>query len=49
MEIVFSALYRTISELGAKASALQKRSVTSHMIEIVRSVAMFLFVLVLVL
>ncbi|XP_020277318.1 ent-kaur-16-ene synthase, chloroplastic isoform X2 [Asparagus officinalis] len=34
VEIVFSALYSTINELGAKASALQKRSVTPHIIEI---------------
>ncbi|KAJ6817447.1 putative ent-kaur-16-ene synthase, chloroplastic isoform X1 [Iris pallida] len=31
---VFSALYSTIHELGAKAWALQKRSITKHIIEI---------------
>lgn len=38
VEIIFSALYNTINELGAKASALQKRSVTNHIIEIWLSV-----------
>lgn len=36
VRILFLALYNTVNELGAKASALQKRNVTSHMIEIVR-------------
>ncbi|OAY80111.1 Ent-kaur-16-ene synthase, chloroplastic [Ananas comosus] len=34
VEIVFSAIYSTINELGAKASAVQNRSVTGHLVEI---------------
>ena len=36
VEIVFSALHSTISEIGVKASAWQARNVTSHIIDIVR-------------
>lgn len=34
VKIIYSAIYSTINELGAKASALQKRSVTDHLVEI---------------
>lgn len=34
VKIVFSALYSTINELGAKASTLQNRSVTNHIVDI---------------
>ncbi|XP_042386088.1 ent-kaur-16-ene synthase, chloroplastic-like [Zingiber officinale] len=34
VNIIFSALFNTINELGAKASALQKRTVTHHLVEI---------------
>ncbi|XP_020103571.1 ent-kaur-16-ene synthase, chloroplastic-like isoform X1 [Ananas comosus] len=34
VEIIFSALHSTINELGAKASAVQNRSVTGHLVEI---------------
>ncbi|XP_073100902.1 ent-kaur-16-ene synthase, chloroplastic-like [Elaeis guineensis] len=34
VKIIYSAIYSTINELGAKASALQKRSVTNHLIEL---------------
>lgn len=37
VKIIFSALFDTINELGTKASALQKRTVTHHLVEIVRS------------
>ncbi|EHA8588103.1 hypothetical protein COCNU_scaffold004112G000080 [Cocos nucifera] len=33
VKIVYSAFYSTINELGAKASALQKHSVTGHLVE----------------
>ncbi|KAL6651357.1 hypothetical protein ACP70R_010282 [Stipagrostis hirtigluma subsp. patula] len=34
VEIVFSAIYTLVNELGAKASALQDRDVTKHLVEI---------------
>ncbi|XP_008809130.1 ent-kaur-16-ene synthase, chloroplastic isoform X1 [Phoenix dactylifera] len=34
VKIIYSAICSTINELGAKASALQKRSVTDHLVEI---------------
>ncbi|KAK1260387.1 hypothetical protein QJS04_geneDACA023784 [Acorus gramineus] len=34
VEIIFSALYNTINDLGTRASSIQRRSVTSHIIEI---------------
>jgi len=34
VEVVFSALYTTVNQLGAKASALQNRDVTEHVVEI---------------
>ena len=36
VEIVFSALHSTISEIGVEALAWQARNVTSHIIDIVR-------------
>ncbi|XP_038976928.1 ent-kaur-16-ene synthase, chloroplastic-like [Phoenix dactylifera] len=33
VNILYSALYSTINEIGAKASALQKRCVTDHIVE----------------
>lgn len=35
MKIVFCALYTTVNQLGAKASAIQDRDVTKNLIEIV--------------
>lgn len=35
VEIVFSAIYNTVNELGVKASELQNRDVTKHLVEIV--------------
>ena len=43
VKIVYSAFYSTINELGAKASALQKHSVTGHLVERVRSYVAILF------
>ncbi|KAK1304840.1 hypothetical protein QJS10_CPB11g01670 [Acorus calamus] len=34
VEIIFSALYNTINDLGTRASSIQGRSVTSHIVEI---------------
>ncbi|EHA8590400.1 putative Ent-kaur-16-ene synthase, chloroplastic [Cocos nucifera] len=34
VKIIYSAIYCTTNELGAKASALQKRSVTNHLVEL---------------
>ncbi|KAK1279835.1 hypothetical protein QJS04_geneDACA022955 [Acorus gramineus] len=34
VEIIFSALYNTINDLGTRASSIQRRSVTSHITEI---------------
>ncbi|CAL5014932.1 unnamed protein product [Urochloa decumbens] len=34
VEIVFSAIYTSVNELGAKASLLQDRDVTKHLVEI---------------
>ncbi|KAJ6792690.1 ent-kaur-16-ene synthase, chloroplastic isoform X1 [Iris pallida] len=34
VEIIFSALYNTVNELGAKAWTLQKRNVTDHIVQI---------------
>ncbi|KAF0894041.1 hypothetical protein E2562_033920 [Oryza meyeriana var. granulata] len=34
VKIVFSAIYTTVNQLGAKASALQDRDVTKHLIDI---------------
>ncbi|KAG6510971.1 ent-kaur-16-ene synthase, chloroplastic-like isoform X1 [Zingiber officinale] len=34
VKIIFSALFNAINELGTKASALQKRTVTHHLVEI---------------
>ncbi|RLM73502.1 ent-kaurene synthase like-2 [Panicum miliaceum] len=36
VEIVFSAIYTSVNELGAKASLLQDRDVTKHLVEIVQ-------------
>jgi acyclic sesquiterpene synthase len=35
VEIVFSAIYTSVNELGEKASLLQDRDVTKHLVEIV--------------
>jgi hypothetical protein len=35
VEIVFSAIYSSVNQLGAKASAVQGRDVTGHLVEIV--------------
>lgn len=35
VEIVFSAIYTSVNELGEKASLLQDRAVTKHLVEIV--------------
>ncbi|CAD5185995.1 unnamed protein product [Musa acuminata subsp. malaccensis] len=34
VKIIFSALFNTINELGIRASALQQRSITHHLVEI---------------
>nr|ARI45598.1 ent-kaurene synthase (ent-kaur-16-ene synthase) [Cocos nucifera] len=34
VKIIYSAIHNTINELGAKASALQNRTVTDHLVEI---------------
>ncbi|WOL15860.1 ent-kaur-16-ene synthase, chloroplastic-like [Canna indica] len=34
VKIIFSSLFNTINELGTKASALQKRSITHHLVDI---------------
>uniref|UniRef100_A0ACD5UG63 Uncharacterized protein n=1 Tax=Avena sativa TaxID=4498 RepID=A0ACD5UG63_AVESA len=36
VEIVFSAIYSSVNQLGAKASMVQGRDVTGHLVEIVR-------------
>uniref|UniRef100_A0ACD5V287 Uncharacterized protein n=1 Tax=Avena sativa TaxID=4498 RepID=A0ACD5V287_AVESA len=36
VEIVFSAIYNSVNQLGAKASMVQGRDVTGHLVEIVR-------------
>ena len=35
VEIVFSAIYSSVNQLGAKASVVQGRDVTEHLVEIV--------------
>lgn len=35
VEIVFSAIYSSVNQLGSKASAVQGRDVTGHLVEIV--------------
>ena len=35
VEIVFSAIYSSVNELGSKASTVQGRDVTGHLVEIV--------------
>lgn len=42
VKIIFSALFNTISELGMKASRLQKRDITHHLVEIVSSLSLSL-------
>lgn len=40
VEILFSAIYGSVNELGAKASAAQGRDVTGHLVEIVSPIRM---------
>ncbi|KAK8449601.1 hypothetical protein SEVIR_7G245100v4 [Setaria viridis] len=42
VEIVFSAIYTSVNELGEKASLLQDRDVTKHLVEIVSLVYSFI-------